>query len=226
MRVVARYHRHRVVGIEHVPQEGRCLVVVNHSLATYDIGLLGLRIFQHTGRNLRGLGDRAIFRTPLLRHVATQLGVVEGAPDAAQHLLEANRMVLVAPGGMIEALRTTRERYQLMWERRRGFCRLAIATQSPIMLAACPRADDLYKVFGNRLTRKVYERLRLPAPLVTGMAGTVLPRPIPLTHHIAPLMIPPAVEGDEAITAALPDYHRKVVDRMERLMHEALNSPW
>ena len=44
---LAIYHNHRAVGLEQLPEDG-CLVVVNHSLATYDFGLLALRIFQHT----------------------------------------------------------------------------------------------------------------------------------------------------------------------------------
>ena len=31
LRVLARYHRHRVVGAEHIPSSGRCLVVVMKS---------------------------------------------------------------------------------------------------------------------------------------------------------------------------------------------------
>ena len=36
-------HSYQVHGIEHIPK-GRCLIVVNHSLATYDVMLLMLTI--------------------------------------------------------------------------------------------------------------------------------------------------------------------------------------
>ena len=36
MNRAARYHDHRVEGLEHIPASGPALIVVNHSLATYD----------------------------------------------------------------------------------------------------------------------------------------------------------------------------------------------
>ena len=59
---IARFHRHRVLNIEAIPQDGPCLLVVNHSLATYDISLLGLKIYEHNRRFIRS--DRAIFKPP------------------------------------------------------------------------------------------------------------------------------------------------------------------
>ena len=44
------YHRHEVVGMENLPKTGPALVVVNHSLATYDIVLLMTAIYTDFGR--------------------------------------------------------------------------------------------------------------------------------------------------------------------------------
>ena len=119
---IARFHRHRVLNIEAIPQDGPCLLVVNHSLATYDISLLGLKIYEHNRRFIRGLGDRAIFKTPLVGQMAHQFGVVEGAPEHAQKLLIDGHLVVVAPGGMREAIRDSTDRYQLYWRKRKGVC--------------------------------------------------------------------------------------------------------
>ena len=42
---VRRYHRHAVEGMEHIPAEGPALLVIHHSLATYDGFLFALKVF-------------------------------------------------------------------------------------------------------------------------------------------------------------------------------------
>lgn len=191
LRPLQRYHRHRVVGMEHLPRSGRVLLVVHHSLATYDGFMLGLAIFEATGRPPRGLGDDMIFRTPLLRRGARAIGIVPASPTAGEDLLRADELVGVAPGGMWEGLRPREERYQTRWQGRRGFVRLALRCGAPMLLAACPRADDLYTVYGSRLTDQVYSRLKAPLPLLRGLGPTLFPRPLQLTHYIAPPIRPP-----------------------------------
>jgi len=216
---MARFHRHRVVNIDTLPENGPCLLVVNHSLATYDISLLGLRIYEKTGRFIRGLGDRAIFRTPVVGQMAEQFGVVPGSPQSALSLLEKGQLVVVAPGGMREALRSTRDRYQVLWRKRQGFARLAIQAQCPVILAACPRADDIYQVRDSRFTRSVYKYLKLPVPMVTGFGPTLIPKPVPLTHYLSRPIHPP---NSESNVDEIMAFHHGLRQRMERMMGQGL----
>ena len=220
LRGMARFHRHKVVNIEAVPSEGPCLLVVNHSLATYDISLLGLRIYEQTGRFMRGLGDRAIFKTPLIGHMAHQFGVVPGSPEFALELLSQGHLVVVAPGGMREAIRASTDRYQLYWRKRKGFVRLAINAQCPIVLAACPRADDIYRIRNSKFTRSVYKYLKLPVPMATGFGPTLIPKPVPLTHVLASPILPPPKTDD---LAEIQAFHHLLRQRMEKLMEKGLS---
>jgi 1-acyl-sn-glycerol-3-phosphate acyltransferase len=196
LRPLQLYHRHQVRGMEHIPRSGPALLVVHHSLATYDGFMLGLSIFEQTGRPPRGLGDDLIFRTPMLGRGARAIGIVPASPTAGEDLLRAGELVGVAPGGMWEGLRPRSERYQTRWEGRRGFIRLALRCGAPLVLAACPRADDLYTVYGSRLTDAVYAQLKAPLPLLRGLGPTLIPRPVQLTHTIAPPIQPPPYEPD------------------------------
>jgi len=216
---LARYHRHRVHGLEHVPVQGPALVAVNHSLATYDVGLLVLAVFKHTGRVMRGLGDRSLFTTPGLRDLVPRLGVVDAHPDRARELLDAGEIVVVAPGGMREALRTRRQRYTVRWDDRRGFARLALQAQVPVILGACPRADDVYTAYDNPLTPRIYDRLRLPLPIARGLGLSAIPRPIALTHTLRAPIQPPAGPVDDELDA----FHARLVWEMESLMARALD---
>lgn len=196
LRPLERYHRFRVEGLEHVPATGPCLLVATHSLATYDGFLLGMAIVDATGRIPRGLGDKRIFQVPGLGGFAERIGLVEASPTAGEELLAAGEIVGVAPGGMWESLRPRTERYRVRWEGRRGFVRLALRAQAPLLLAAVPRADEIYTVYGSRLTDGLYRRLHLPLPVARGLGPTAIPRPVPLVGHIAPLIHPPPRDPD------------------------------
>lgn len=216
---LARRHDHRVIGLENIPA-GPCLLVVNHSLATYDILLLMLRCWEDLGRIPRGLGDKRIFEIPWTSRFASYFGGVRAAHRAADQLLDAGCIVLVAPGGMKEAIRPSERRYQLRWRGRRGFVKLALRKRVPIVLAACPRADDLYTVYRSGITNAVYRRLHIPVPLFKGDGWSLLPRSVKLVHRIGEPIQPPDEDPDDE--AAVDAFHTLLTERMNELMEQTL----
>ncbi len=216
---LARYHRFELTGIEHVPRTGACLLVVHHSLATYDGFLIGGAIWEQTGRMCRALGDDTIFRVPGLADFATRAGIVPASPEAGERLLREGHLLAVAPGGMWESLRPRGQRRSSRWDGRRGFVRLALRTGTPMLLAACPRADDIYTVYPSRLTDAAYRRFRVPVPLVRGLGPTLFPRPIKLVAHLAPLIWPPAWDPereDAQVDALHAEAHRRMAELLGR----------
>lgn len=200
-----RYHRFSLQGAEHVPASGPCLMVVHHSLITYDGFLLGAAIYEQTGRLPRGLGDDRIFEFERLGGFARAIGLEPASQEAGEALLHDGELLGVAPGGMWESLRPKPERRQSRWDGRLGFCRLAIRAGAPIMPAACPRADEVLTVFPSRLTDAAYRRLHWPVPLFRGVGPTLAPRPHKLTAFLGPTIAPPPFDPDtlEADAAAL-----------------------
>ena len=220
-RYFAKYHDHRVVGMENIPVEGPCLIAVNHSFATYDIGILQYKVYKKIGVFPRGFADDAFFKVAAVGRVVAYCGAIPGEHHVGEYLLTDNKAhILVAPGGMREALRPKEEKYQIKWERRKGFVRLAIKTGTPIILAACPAADDLYTVNENRLTKYVYKKFRVPLPDVRSLGRGPMPNKIPLTHYISPLLHPPAVDIDDenALEEAVDEWHAELSKIMEKLM--------
>ncbi len=217
------YHRHEVVGMENLPKKGAALVVVNHSLATYDIVLLMTAIYTDFGRLPRPLIDRLFFKVPFVGQLAALFGAVQGSQGGAMELLGAGHIVTVAPGGMREALRPSSERYQIRWDKRHGFAKLAMKTQTPIILAACPKADDLYQVYPSHLTAWFYRTFRIPVFLARGIGLSPLPRPVKLVHFLSEPLPPPPWTGEEAKdNAAAETYHQRLVERMHELIGEAI----
>jgi 1-acyl-sn-glycerol-3-phosphate acyltransferase len=206
-----RYHRFRVEGFEHLPSEGRALVIGTHAAVTYDLILVLIDVQQRTGRVIHGLADDLLFEAPILRSTIGRLGRGVGSapasPASARDMLNRDRIVGVAPGGMWEALRPRTQRHQVRWERRRGFVRLALETRAPIVLSTCPRSDLVYDVYPSRLTDAVYRRFKLPLPLMRGVGPTWLPRPEPLTHYLAAPIPAPAIAGARATDAEVDAFH-------------------
>ena len=94
-----RYHNYRVDGLEKIPKEGRALILVNHSLATYDILLLAYVIMRKLERLPRGLADRNFYKTGLIASWMQKLGIHEANSFNAQSLLEQDELLILAPGG-------------------------------------------------------------------------------------------------------------------------------
>ncbi|MEE2961272.1 MAG: lysophospholipid acyltransferase family protein [Myxococcota bacterium] len=217
-RLLREYHQHSVSGLETFPIQGPTLLVFNHSFASYDMMLLAATVYEYCQRIMRPLGDRMIFKTPGFSSIATRLGAVEGSMENALPLLKSGALVAVAPGGMREALRPSSKKYQLCWEHRTGFARLSMVSGAKIVLAACPKADDLYTLYENWLTKTVYKNFRTPLPVSRGFGPSFVPRPIKLTHYLSPPFTPPKA-STQTFEEELTQYHASLVGQMEKLMN-------
>lgn len=213
-----RYHNYRVEGLDNVPATGPALLVLHHSLATYDSFLLGAEVWHHTGRMPTGLGHNRLF-SPGLKEASKRLGILPASPEAGRQLLSQGHLVFVAPGGMREALRPSSERYQVKWGNRRGFIRLAMEMQVPLILAACPRADELFEIQSHPLTDWVYDNFRWPLPVLKGRGGLPVPRKVPLVHYVAPPIYPPKLSTNGASEESqIETLHAEAIRVMTQLL--------
>jgi 1-acyl-sn-glycerol-3-phosphate acyltransferase len=151
------------------------------------------------------------------------LGIVVAHPQTGRALLEQEEIVTIMPGGAREAFKPNRERYQLMWKRRKGFVRLAIQTRSPIIPAVCIGNDELYHVFfdGYLLSERIYgKEALLPITLPVGLGP--LPLPAKLTHYVGkPIRFRYRPEDAED-PKKVDRLHRRVVQAMKLLLQNGL----
>ncbi|MBC7533085.1 MAG: acyltransferase family protein [Oligoflexus sp.] len=223
MSVLRAYHSHEVYGLESIPTKGPAIIATNHSLATYDIMLLMAAVYLHNGRMPRSLIDRAFYVVPGLGELMERLGCIIGNPDNASTLLDNGELLYLAPGGMNESLRPSTERYQVKWNRRKGFARLAIETQSPVILAACPHADDIFQVYENSLTKWFYSQFRLPFFVARGVGPTLIPRPVKLEHFLSKPMYPPKMASDPAaVKRQVYSFHKKLTQKMTEMIAQSV----
>ncbi len=134
-------------GLEQVPKSGPVLFVGNHTIyGGLDLPLLGLEIYEQSGRPARGLADHAHFAIPVWRDLLAQIGGVRGTREDCARLFEAGEQVIVFPGGSREVFRRKGEAYQLIWKERIGFARMAIEHGVPIVPFSSVGPDDMFEI--------------------------------------------------------------------------------
>jgi hypothetical protein len=135
------------LGSDRIPREGPVLLTGNHSIyGLVDIPMLGLEVFEKTGRAVRGLADHNHFALPVWRDLLRRIGAVRGTRDVCSRLFEAGEAVLVFPGGGREVMKRKHERYRLIWKERIGFARLAIQHGVPIVPFAAVGVEDMFDI--------------------------------------------------------------------------------
>lgn len=220
---IRKYHQHEVFGLDQIPNRGPVIIACNHSLATYDMILLMAAVFLKSHRQPRALIDRAFYKVPGLGNMMEHMGCIIGSQENAHQLLSNGNTLYLAPGGMRESLRPSTQRYQIRWNDRKGFARLSIETGTPIMLAACPSADDIFTVYENALTKWVYKSFKLPVALARGIGPSLLPKPVKLTHYLSKPIYPPKKKDDPAaFKRQVFNFHRRLVKEMKAMIESGI----
>ena len=225
LRRLSAYHQYEAFGLTDILHvKSGAIVACNHSLATYDAVLLALAGYDASGRWFHAMADRLFFRLPGIGPAFSTMGFIEGTRSAGLELLANDEVLGVLPGGMREGLRSSARKYRIDWERRYGFVWLSLLSGKPIVLAACPRADDIFDVADSPLTQWAYRRFKIPLPLFRGRGGMPVPKPVKLWHVLSE-PIYPRVSPDRVDDAAVRAHHAMLVERMRELMHRALDYP-
>jgi len=178
-----------VDGLENLPGDGRFLLVGNHTSAGWpEIVLTPYFVHRHLGVRVRGLADRRVTQIKgLQRDLFEAAGAVPGQPDVGAELMRRDETILVFPGGGRDMLKFKGEEYQLNWEGRSGFARLAIAHDYRIVPVGLVGGDDVFHSLvarnsaWERMTRTLGERMHgmsgVGVPLMRGLGPTLVPRP-------------------------------------------------
>ncbi|WP_437642162.1 lysophospholipid acyltransferase family protein [Sorangium sp. So ce854] len=148
------YFRIDLEGIEHIPSEGRCLVVSNHSGGPIPYDGLMLRAAvrrEHPAqRELRWLADDFVYYLPFAGTLMNRLGAVRACQENAERLLAGERLIAVFPEGAKGSGKLYKDRYRLQRFGRGGFIRLCLRTRTPLVPCAIVGAEEtnplLYRV--------------------------------------------------------------------------------
>lgn len=181
----------RVSGVSNVPPSA-VLMVGNHSLFSLDVPLIQSSMLTETGRFVRAMADKVLFKHPSTKNMILNMGGVLGNPVVGSSLMERGKDLMIFPGGSYEVNKPIQERYTLKWKDRVGFVRLAAKHGYTILPFATVGPDEFYdryyegvewfdSPFGKLLRKSglLSENIRqdLLVPIPKGVMGTFIPKP-------------------------------------------------
>jgi 1-acyl-sn-glycerol-3-phosphate acyltransferase len=176
-----RYFRVELHGADHVPGDGRVLVVSNHSgQLPFDAAMIavGLLIEKDPPRVIRAMVERWVPTLPFVSTFMARCGQIVGTPENCRRLLAADEALLVFPEGVRGLNKPFSERYRLQ-KFGPGFMRLALESGAPIVPCAVVGAEEQAPALVD--LKPLARVLGFPAFPIT---PTILPLPLPARYHV------------------------------------------
>mmetsp|Transcript_15648 Transcript_15648/g.20393 ORF Transcript_15648/g.20393 Transcript_15648/m.20393 type:complete len:347 (-) Transcript_15648:11-1051(-) len=138
----------------------------------------------NTFHRLRSLAASVLFRIPAIREISLWSNCVDASRSVAERLLKRGRSLMILPGGQAEQMRTIFGRERIYLNRRKGFIRLAINHNVPIIPVYVFGCSDYYKTsnFALNFRLSLLKNTGIAIPLAFGWGGHLLcPRPVDTT---------------------------------------------
>jgi 1-acyl-sn-glycerol-3-phosphate acyltransferase len=194
-----QYFHPEFYGIDEIDASRPAVYVSNHAvLGVLDGYPFAIELYLRKGIFLRALADRNHFKIPIWKDlISKRLGALEGSRAHCSAVMERGENLLVFPGGTREICKKKGEAYELKWEDRRGFVRMAMQHGYDIIPVAAVGAEDAYTVVKDAndilnhsflgkllkqtgLAHKLFKDGELLLPWVKGVGKTVMPKPVKL----------------------------------------------
>src|SRR5215510_2784484 len=220
------YWRIEARGLEHVPREGRGVLVGMHrGFMPWD-GVMALHLLvKKTGRYPRFLTHPGLLKFPFLANSMTKLGRVIASQQSADRVLQSNELVGMFPEGIHGAFTSYRQAYKLQEFGRDAFVKMALRNQAPIVPFVTVGSAEIFPILGKIKSRLWTRYTDWPCIPLTP-TFPLLPVPLPSKWHtrfLAPIHIekeyPPEAEHDRRAVKAIS---LEVRTRMQAAISEML----
>src|SRR4051812_17918182 len=227
------YFRGEVRGLGNIPESGPVLLVGNHSGGnlTPDTTVFTLAFSTYFGveRPFHQLAHNLVMSWPGLGFLR-KYGTVAASQENARKALRAGAAVLVYPGGDYEVHRPSWERNRVDFGRRRGFIRLALEEDVPIVpvVAIGGQETALFLSRGEHLAKL------LALDRMFRLKGLPVSLALPRVLKVGDMLAPPPLPAKTTVEALPPIYVREefgdepdldeVYDHVTRLMQDTLDA--
>jgi 1-acyl-sn-glycerol-3-phosphate acyltransferase len=216
-RQIYRYFRPRIVGIDKLPR-GRVLIVPNHSGQLPFDGLavaVACLLEAKPPRLVRPMAERWVPTLPLVSIAFARSGVVVGDPINCKNLLEHENAILVFPEGTKGSGKTYWDRYQLQ-SFGRGFVRLALQTNTPVVPVAVVGAEEsIVSIADAKPLARLFKMPYFPVPALLPLLGPLAFLPLPTRFHV--------YFGDPIMLEGRFDDEDEVIEEKARQVQSAVN---
>jgi len=216
-----RYWRIETHGLEHLPAQGRAILVGNHrGFQPWDAVMVLHLIHGHTGRIPRFLVHPGLLKFRPIARSITRLGGVLACRENAARVLEAGELLGILPEGVEGAFSLYRNAYKLGSFGRNDFVKFALRHRAPIVPFVIVGSADALPMFARIKSRWWTRHMQWPyIPLA-------FPAPLPSKWHLQflpPLRVdqshPPEAASYRSHVAALS---LEVRNRMQQAIDEIL----
>ncbi len=219
-----KYWRVETSGLEYIPEEGKALLIANHSgQLPWDGAMLATAVYtKHPAQRLiRNLYATWFSTLPFIATVLERGGQVLANVENGTRLLENGELVSVFPEGTKGVGKLFKDRYKLQRFGRGGFVKMALKTQTDIIPVSIVGAEETYiSIYKSRTLAKItgfpYFPISLRFPW-TGLFGFV---PFPTKWYIdigEPIQITKYSPDDAenlVLVSQLTDQVRNVIQGM------------
>jgi 1-acyl-sn-glycerol-3-phosphate acyltransferase len=215
------YFRAEAFGIEHVPANGRVILVSNHSgQLPFDALVIGCACFLEAKhpRLVRAMVEFFVPSVPFASYLFARWGQITGTPENCRRLLANEEAVLVFPEGARGISKPFSQRYQLA-PFGRGFMRLALETGAPIVPVAVIGAEEQAPAINIKPLARLF---RTPAFPIVPYPPFVAAVPLPVKYRVyfgEPMRFTGDPDDDDE---ALADQIKTVRSRIQSLIHVGL----
>lgn len=218
------YWRIEETGLEHIPRQGRgVLVGVHRGFMPWD-GVMALhRVVQKTGRYPRFLTHPGLLKFPFLAIFMTRLGGVVAWQQSADRVLQDDELLGIFPEGIQGAFSLYRDAYQLKEFGRDAYVKIALRNRAPIVPFVTVGSAEIFPILAKIKSRLWTRYSDWPCFPITP-TFPLLPVPLPSKWHtqfLPPIHIekqyPPESAEDSQIVKAIG---LDVRTRMQQALNE------
>ncbi|AHI06461.1 hypothetical protein BDW_09805 [Bdellovibrio bacteriovorus W] len=216
LEILRKYFRLEIEGAENIPRRGPVVIAPNHSgYSGFDAFLLGHVIQNEAKRVPRVLTHHFWFLTDTTAIPATKMGFTEATYENGVNALKKGNAIVLFPEGEQGNFKATTKRYQLQ-EFKRGFVRMALECQAPIVPAIILGAEETHINLKKLKFTKFLKGSVIPLPL------NVIPLPAKWRiRFLEPIYLPykpSAIKDSELMNEIAQD----IQERMQKAIKEEL----
>lgn len=208
LEIMRKYFRLEIDGVKNIPRRGPVIIAPNHSgYSGFDAVILGHVVQTEAKRIPRVLTHHFWFLTESTAIPAQKMGFTEATYENGVNSLKKGNAIVLFPEGEQGNFKPTSQMYQLQ-EFKRGFVRMALETQSPIVPAIIIGAEETHINLTKLKFTKFLRGTVIPLPL------NILPLPAKWRiHFLEPIYLPykaSAVDDNDLVHEIANDIQEKM----------------
>ena len=176
-----------LIKAEQTPNAQFLIAVFPHGVASdYRVAMDGIlhTVLPNICEKIRVLAASVLFVIPVVREMALWSGCINATRSVAEKAIKKGYSILVLPGGEAEQIRTIHSKERVYLRKRKGFIKLALRHDIPVVPSYVFGASDYYytrnHLFGPRVW--LQKKLGICIPLASGYFGSIFcPFPVKTT---------------------------------------------